>query len=239
MGGLFTKCPHCSQDLDPDIATCPHCSGEVEVAGGGSTRRTAWIVLAILCACGGIFFLVRASLRPKGVEVTGPDGQKYIRAPVRDLKGPEDSKPLIRVAALAVAPPERIKVVLSEELGPAARIWHERIAGQWHWVAVIFSPALRNTNARIEVLPYKNRVLFIKFQFQSPYPNRAELLTLLGLSPCLTPPTVDAMAGPRWTCFQGLDEIGGVYEPEGGPGIREVTVTPNKALANYFFRGGQ
>jgi hypothetical protein len=239
MAALFAKCPHCSRDLEPETATCPHCNGEVELAGSGNTRRAAWIILALLCASVAIFFLVRVSMRPKGVEVTGPDGQKYIQAPARDLKEPEDSKPLIRVAALADAPQERIKVVLSEELGPAARIWNERIAGQWHWVAVIFSPALRNTNARIEVMPYKNRVMSIKFQFQSPYPNRAELLALLGLAPCLTPPTMDAMEGPRWTCFPGLDEIAGVYEPGGGPGIREVTVTPNKALANYFFRGGQ
>lgn len=239
MGMLFVRCPHCSGEMDSDGTECPHCHEPQESTGPGIARKVAW-VLGTLCILSAAGFLVAKFLsQPRGKEVQGPDGEKYIQAPQRDVVRPKDLDRLVRVERLAAASPDRIKVVLSEEMGPAARIWTERIAGQPHWVGVVFFPTLRNSNIRVEVLPYKNRVLFIKLHFERPFPNRAELLTLLGLQDPLTPPTADAMEGPRWNCFAGIDEVSGTYHPKGGPGIREATVTPNKALANYFFRGGQ
>jgi hypothetical protein len=208
--------------------------------GSGLLRKVLLALFGLFVASVGIYLAVKFIRQPKGREMVSPDGQRYMQAPQYEIREPEGFSTLIHVSALAESSPERIKVVLSNELGPAAWISSQRIAGYEHWVATIFTPVLRNSNTRIEVLPYKNRVVFIKFKFEARYPNRAEMLILLGLMPHMAPPTLDAMEGPKWTsAFPGVDEVSGVYHPKGGPGIREVTVTPNKALANYFFRGGQ
>jgi hypothetical protein len=238
MTTLFSRCTHCSSDLAPGATYCPECGAPVEREGRGNSRKAALILLALVFVAGAVVGL-RTLLKPKGKEAVSPDGQKFIQAPEYSPKEPSGFKCLIHVTELAQAHPDRLKVILSNELGPEAKISNDRIAGQWQWVALIFTPPLANSTTRIEVMPYKNRVTFIKLRFQTRYPDRAEMLTLLGLEPHMAKPSMDAMEGPVWTYFCGFDEIRGVYESPGGPGIREVTITPNKALANFFLRGGQ
>ena len=239
MSALFRRCNNCFNDVDSELKTCPNCGAEIASEGPSEAKKAAlFTVVAVLAIAVG-YFAVRVLLKPKGKEAVTPEGQRYMQAPQREISEPDGFATLLRVKEVAAAPPERIATVLANELGPTVKLSEERIGGYDQWVAVIFTPALSNSNTRIEVMPYKGKVLFIKLRFEDRYPNRAELLTLLGLDPHMAKPAMDAMEGPKWVYLDGMDEVRGVYDPQGGPGIREVTVTPNKYLADFFARGGK
>ena len=191
--------------------------------------RSAPVWLAVLGALA-VLAVLGAMLSPNEGRVgVTPSGTRYLKAPNHAVAPTTDLKALLDVHALLRAKATDLKATLQRQLGAGASVRFTESHGAKQWVATV-GPV------DVEVLPFEGKVAGVDVAFHPAARDRAAALALLGLRPPDTPPTVNAVARLTWTrAFPGIDEVRAFYEREGAAPIRQVSITPDKALEQRWY----
>lgn len=137
-------------------------------------------------------------------------------------------KPVLHVRSILAANVDSIESALARELGTSAAIKYTNLRAGSQWTATTEA-------AEVEVTLFRGTVIDVLVRFRSPARNRTMALTLVDLQPATQPPSINAPGGPRWDkAFPNVDEVQGVYQPLRGPGVIQLSVTPNKPLYDQF-----
>jgi hypothetical protein len=137
-------------------------------------------------------------------------------------------EPLLHVRSLFAANVDSIEAALATELGTSAAIKFANLHAGSQWTAT-------TQGAEVVVTVFHGRVIDVLVQFRTGARNWAVALALIDLQPVNQRPSISPPGGPRWDkAFPGIDEVQGVYEPLYGPGVSQLSVTPNRALYDQW-----
>jgi hypothetical protein len=220
----MTKCPYCYSDVDSRASICPQCKKRLKT----SRNAIGCAVLLGIVIVGAIVLNTLGPSKPSGPEEgVGPTGQRYTKAPQHVLSDAGKIKPVIDLPRYIKANSNQLKGMLSKDYGASAAYVYDKVYASSIW-------RVKLAQGTLEIVPFQGKVVSISIHFIPLAKDRAVALALLGLEPT-TPPTVDAVASPQWKkVFPGLDDVFGNYEPMGSPSLSNITVVPDKALADKW-----